>query len=188
MNYDSIAKTYDKRYKNEMCQKENLAVISLLNKYITAGKKVLDLGCGTGFCKECVNAEIDYFGYDTSDKMLLEARNKLPTATLVLGGIDDVKEQDFDIITSLFSLPYIDNGQITNVFNLLKSQGLFIGVYYHKPYLNQASVYHKRKLYYKLFIQPKTKRLIKELKKVGFTIDEGFLTNDRTYKYIVIEC
>lgn len=187
IDYNNLALEYDCKYKNDMCKRENLAVIDLLNKYISEGKKILDLGCGTGFCRECIKSKVDYHGYDTSEKMLLIARNKLPFVNLYLGTINDVVDTDFDVVTSLFSLPYIDNGNLSRIFNLLKSRGIFIAVYYNKPYLNPDSVYYKRKIHYKLFVQPKVKKSIRQLKEMGFVLQEDFLTDDRTYKYIIIE-
>ena len=98
------------------------------------GKKVLDLGCGSG--ERC----IDYLkkgaalvtGVDISEKMLAvaEAENNDPRITYLkmpmeeIGSIDD----EFDVVISSLAFHYVEDfgGVVANVYRLLRDGGIFL--------------------------------------------------------------
>ncbi len=49
---------------------------TILEKYINTGEKILDLGCGNGRLLEIVGDKADYYGIDTSKKLIEIAREK----------------------------------------------------------------------------------------------------------------
>ena len=187
--YDELSETYDSRYKSDMSQKENDAVKNILDWFITPTSNVLDVGCGTGFSLD-ICEKIDfanrYLGIDISRKMIDKAKEKYPSALFIEGDAKDIFGS-FDIALSLFSIPYIGLKSIRNIKNHLRDGGVFIAVYYNKPYLNGDSVYAGHELKYRLFVESKVKKFIKECKKDMKLMKEGFLTKDETYRYSIFK-
>ena len=194
-DYDNYSENYDSRYHSDMSERENSAVRALLNPYIREWDNVLDLGCGTGFALEmCTKMKyshhgIRYIGIDVSKNMIQKARKKYPEKVFInkdiVTAIDD-SEIDlpyFDVVLSLFSIPYIGLESINPVLNRMKDSGHFIAVYYDRPYLNPDSVYHHHRLKYELEVKPYVDMYISSLKDHMKVVEEGFLTDDKTYKY-----
>jgi ubiquinone/menaquinone biosynthesis C-methylase UbiE len=58
----------------------------LFDDYLTAGEKVLDLGCGNGrFYELFKNKDVQYFGIDNSEKLIEIAKKKYPKADFRTG-------------------------------------------------------------------------------------------------------
>ncbi len=98
------------------------------------GKKVLDLGCGSG--ERCIDylkkGAASVTGVDISEKMLAvaEAENndlritylKMPMEEI--GAIDD----EFDVVISSLAFHYVEDfgGVVANVYRLLRDGGIFL--------------------------------------------------------------
>ena len=191
-DYDDLSETYDSRYKSEMSIKENEAIKILISKFIYPTSRVIDVGCGTGFALD-INKSMknyNYFGIDVSSKMILKAKEKYPNYAFVKYDINRdplFTVRDFDIALSLFSVPYIGIGSIKNIKNVLKDGGVYIVVYYNKPYLNHDSVYYRHRLKYLLTVKPHVKKYMKHLKSEMKLMHEGYLTDDKTYCYALFK-
>lgn len=185
MNYDALAKSYDTRYKSRQSLAENSQVSKLLNDNIHDADIVADIGCGTGFGLDCIDCFVSYTGYDISIPMLEQARLKHPEAVFVNGGLKDLEGPN-DIILSLFSLPYIDDGNLGRISECLHSGGRFIAVYYDKPYLNPDSVYHGRRSEFRREVMPLLRRAIEALRRDLVVKEEGQI-GEGTYRYLVAE-
>ena len=99
-----------------------------------SGKKVLDLGCGTG--ERCMDylkrGAAGVTGIDISEKMLAVAlsENSHPDITYLhmpmeeIGSLDDT----FDVVISSLALHYIEDftGIVKNVYRLLSDGGIFL--------------------------------------------------------------
>lgn len=79
MSYIKYSKEeWEKEYNHgydEYLQKEDmryLAIAEYIN--LNKGKKVLDLGCGTGILATYLKNDNEYFGVDISDKAILKAK------------------------------------------------------------------------------------------------------------------
>lgn len=71
--------------------------LKVLSRYIQAGQKILDVGCGNGRFSEVVNTKnAQYFGVDISQKLINIAKSRYP-------------DQNFQIIDSPSPFPYEDN-------------------------------------------------------------------------------
>ena len=77
----------------------------LFDDYLTAGEKVLDLGCGNGRYYEFFK-DVQYFGIDNSDKLIKIAKEKYPKANFRIG--------------DSLNLPFPDN-----YFNKIYSMAVF---------------------------------------------------------------
>ena len=98
------------------------------------GKKVLDLGCGSG--ERCIDylkkGAASVTGVDISEKMLAvaEAENNDPRITYLkmpmeeIGSIDD----EFDVVISSLAFHYVEDfgGVVANVYRLLRDGGIFL--------------------------------------------------------------
>lgn len=136
--YNLIARYYDQLYKGRMAQRENVEVKRLLPDL--RGKRVLDIGCGTGFLLELAGDQIEpenYLGMDIAANMIEVAKRKNPNYSFIEADIMcdkfRFKSGIFDIAISLFSafsyIPLPDTAMF-NVFDLLKWGGeYFIQVY-----------------------------------------------------------
>lgn len=95
------------------------------------GKKVLDLGCGTGRMAEYLRkfgAEV--VGIDISEKMLEIARKKVGSATFVQGDVEDLpfEDESFDMVVGAFLVVHLPELEtcFREVYRVLKEGGEFI--------------------------------------------------------------
>ena len=192
LNYDECSDEYDSNYTSEMSKRENLAVSKVLNRFIYYGYSVIDIGCGTGFvldiCKKIDREK--YHGIEISHNMCCVAKEKYPECDIINADIQNIslKENEYSIAVSTFSIPYIGVSSVEKIYNSLRNGGFFIAVYYEKPYFNEDSVYHNRKLKYWITVKPLVKKFIKEAKKKfqRVVVDE-LLTTDGTYRVTVFK-
>ena len=98
------------------------------------GKKVLDLGCGSG--ERCLDylrlGAASVTGIDISSKMLDAARKEHsdPKITYINMAMEDIGSIDdtFDVVISSLALHYVDDfsGVAENVYRLLSDGGIFL--------------------------------------------------------------
>jgi len=87
----------------------------LFDNYITPGDKVLDLGCGNGrFFEFCREKNADYYGVDSSEKLIQIARARYPQA----------KFQVADALDLPFPNNYFDKIYSVAVFHHIPSKEL----------------------------------------------------------------
>lgn len=98
------------------------------------GKRVLDLGCGSGNnCKKAIDLGASYvFGTDISKNMidLAKTTNKhknIKYEQMAMEGISSLKEK-FDVVISSLAFHYVDNYEklIIDIYNLLDGNGILI--------------------------------------------------------------
>lgn len=126
--YNLAAKEYDKKidYLNSF---ENKQAIPLLGDI--AGKKVLDVGAGTGrftFMLREQRAEVT--ALDVSEKMLEEIGRKNKHIQTIVGDAENLpfKDGEFDVVTAAFLIVHLKNPTrfFDEVYRALKSDGLFL--------------------------------------------------------------
>lgn len=191
LNYDSVAKGYDQRYTSKMSERENEAIGSLLdvmlecyNGYVPP--RIIDIGCGTGFAIDVTRHPIDkkrYTGIDVSQGMIDGAKKKYPEYEFIQGNINELEliENNYGIALSLFSIPYIGIDSVQRVYDLLKNGGVYITVYYNKPYKNRDSVYWNKQKHFMKEVKPKVDEIIEKLKNTFEEYQQYYLTPDKTY-------
>jgi ubiquinone/menaquinone biosynthesis C-methylase UbiE len=125
-SYDSYGKRFRAKY-----------AMDFVDKYISSGKRVLDIGCGTGWVS-CALARKGYkvTGVDFSEKMLEVADKNAhqmgvdSQCTFILGEIDKlkIKESQFDAIIALGYLEYILDPQpvVSEMYRLLAPSGIVV--------------------------------------------------------------
>lgn len=81
---------------------------------------ILDLGSGTGITARRVldhHPEATLIGVDGSEHMLVHARQLVPTATFVVGQLEDpLPDGSFDLVVSAFAVHHLDADGKANLF------------------------------------------------------------------------
>lgn len=192
IDYSDLAKGYDENYKSDWCKRENYEISLLLFKHLPKGK-IVDIGCGTGlavdlnvYCDDLISPD-DYTGIDTSLEMLRIAIEKHPEYKFERKPAKSVKKNRYKAALCLFSIPYITEEAVEPIVEALKKNGVLICVYYDKPYRNDCSVYYGRKWYYRFFVHPKVKRIMKQFGKKLTLVESGLLTQQGAYRYAIFK-
>jgi len=108
--------------------------LGLLGKYISSGDKILDLGCGNGRLLQIIGERgIEYFGVDTSEKLIRIAREKYPNHNFQTADALSLPFSDnfFDKVYSIAVLHHIPSGEFRSKFlkeakRVLKPGGLLV--------------------------------------------------------------
>jgi len=146
VGYDLIADDFsESRYKiwPEM---------TVWQKHILAGQKILDIGCGNGRMMQLLtDKNIEYVGFDISGKLINIARDKcqqysFKTVDFQVGDMRHLPYQEniFDIILAvavLHHLPHPDNRwqALQEIYRILKPGGLLLmnNWYFWNAYANK---------------------------------------------------
>jgi len=87
VNYDTVAEVYDRRYERS----DYSPVLRLLFDFVRGGKRLLEIGCGTGhWLSELTRAGYDAVGLDPSRNMLKTAMGKSQQLELILGRAESI--------------------------------------------------------------------------------------------------
>jgi len=127
--YDLWAEYYDKTlsFLNSLEGNELNLILSCVE-----GKKVLDLGCGTGRgIKHLYDFKAaDVYGVDVSKKMLEIAKKKFKKANFILADAENLpfEDESFDVVTALFLIVHVGDLKKTfeEAYRVLKNGGFFI--------------------------------------------------------------
>lgn len=126
--YDLAAKEYDKKeaYLNSFEKKSLVPALGNIK-----GKKVLDVGAGTGrLSLELFKEGADVVAFDVSEKMLEELRRKNPKIYTVVGEAESLPfpHDTFDIVTAAFLVVHLKDPTrfFDQVYRVLKNDGIFV--------------------------------------------------------------
>jgi SAM-dependent methyltransferase len=125
-DYNPIAGTYNRRYAINPLRGVAEALRDLIAK--AEARRVLEVGCGTGYWLESVSPYIDRaFGLDPSVEMLRHALNRKGRISLMCGSAEFLPfaEHTFDLIYVVNALHHFGDkpGFIAQAHNLLKPRG-----------------------------------------------------------------
>ena len=137
MVFNEYAHYYDLLYKDKDYVGEAEYIDSLIKKYNSNTKKILDLGCGTGKHADILSKRgYKVHGIDLSESMLYEAQKKTAGNKMLSFSISNIQdfsiEEKYDTIIALF---HVMSYQITdeeinkvfdNVYKHLNEGGIFI--------------------------------------------------------------
>ncbi len=126
--YNIYASDYDAslQYLNSF---EKDSVFKLLGDL--RGKKVLDIGCGTGrIIEELKQRGAEVVGLDVSEKILEIAKKKFCDVEFVLGNVNDLpfEDESFDLVLGLFLIVHLKNLEkpFEEIYRVLRPGGRFI--------------------------------------------------------------
>lgn len=105
-HYDEIAEGYDELYQEEQLKK--CLFISENIDLDIKGKKIIDVGCGTGIATDHFNCEV---GVDPSEKLLKIAEKKFPHIQFMEEKAEELSFEDneFDVAISLTAIQNFDD-------------------------------------------------------------------------------
>lgn len=136
--YDLWADSYDEQPGNLMLDLDKMVLYDLLDDVDLTGKKIADIGCGTGRHWEKL---LSYnpallMGFDVSEGMLKKLKIKFPDAVVkktTSNLYPDIEDGFFDVIVSTLTIAHMQN--IEEVFTewnrLLKPCGDIVLTDYH---------------------------------------------------------
>jgi ubiquinone/menaquinone biosynthesis C-methylase UbiE len=132
--YKKFAKYYDLCYSGKDYVKETKFLEALIKKHKIKGKKILEVGSGTGNHAVCLEKKgFDIIGVDLNEEMLAVARKKSKKIKFVQGDMRSFNIKDeFDIILCLFSTMHYNTNvsdlkkTLKNFYKHLKKGGLLI--------------------------------------------------------------
>ncbi len=130
--YDQVAAQYDALFTRPIDLAENAVVFRAIRRLLTAGARVLDLGCGTGLALDYLPlAPEQYRGLDISPEMLRVARRKFPDYHFELGTMEalpTIPTRSVDVVLNLFgSFAYAQDrwSTLSEMQRVLKPGGCF---------------------------------------------------------------
>ena len=131
--YDKLAKEYhDKRRKKSPYNEYTEMPMTLKLLGNVKGKKILDLGCGSGiYVKELIKKGAKIKAMDISSELIKIARQENPKIEFKIGSISKklpYKKGEFDIVLGALVMHYIDNWTpaFKEIKRVLKPKGLFV--------------------------------------------------------------
>jgi SAM-dependent methyltransferase len=130
-DYDALAPFYDAAMGDPGARLSR--VLEAVRRYRPGAVSLLELGCGTGAILSGLTSIRSLTGLDRSSKMLDIARNRVPTARLLVADMAsfDLRER-FDVVICVFDtlnhLPNFDRWRklFDQVHRHLKDDGLFV--------------------------------------------------------------
>ena len=104
------------------------------------GKKVLDMGCGTGIAaRQLAKTAVNIVGCDGDPRMIAVARShEQPAIDYVVGLADNLPfgDREFDVVTAFSAFHWFtDRASIDGIKRVLKKNGLFIVTYGVKDHI-----------------------------------------------------
>lgn len=135
--YNNFARVYDRWMKNIPYSRWSKKIIEILHTYNINDGIVLDLGCGSGrITRLLADAGYDMIGVDSSEEMLMQAKQKSKKYPDILYLCQDMREFELygtvkAVVCCCDTLNYLtDINELTEVFklvnNYLDPDGIFI--------------------------------------------------------------
>jgi ubiquinone/menaquinone biosynthesis C-methylase UbiE len=140
--YDLWSENYDVQPGNLMLDLDELLFPKLLAQTDIKHKDVADIGCGTGrhWPKILAKRPLSLTGFDVSDGMLHQLKNKFPganTQQITDNTFSTVSDASFDMIVSTLTVAHIENIEeaLRSWCRLLKPDGELIITDFHPELL-----------------------------------------------------
>lgn len=121
--YDRTAEAYAERFHRYLDDKPlDLAMLNAFAALVvmTANKRVIDVGCGTGATTEILRTHaVDAFGIDLSSKMIDEARRLNPDLRFQIGSMThlDIPDTSVGGVCAWYSIIHIPDEHLDEVFD-----------------------------------------------------------------------
>lgn len=132
--YDRIAETY-LEWRERTTQEQITSHLDAATATLSAGARVLDLGCGAGAPGAAYLSErVDVLGVDISPGQLALARQHVPQASFALADMGTVEfaPASFELIIALYSIIHLPRGEheplFARLFTWLRPGGRLLAV------------------------------------------------------------
>lgn len=154
--FDALSDGYDDEFKGPLFLAEDDVLFAYMRKlgFGERGKRVLDIGCGTGLALERMEWAADqYIGVDISKGMLTKAREKFPRHMFKVGdaaGMVAIPTASVDLVVSTYgSLSYVPQigAALSEVHRTLRPGGRFFLMLFGPRYAHREThICEKHKL------------------------------------------
>ena len=110
--FEDLRKSYDKIYAKSKFESSNYYYsfsLSFIQKDEQKGKKLLDVGCGSGTLLKLAHKKgFLMYGIDISDIAIKQAKEEVPNAELVIGSAENLPWRNgyFDYVTCICSIEH----------------------------------------------------------------------------------
>ena len=161
-HFDVISGEYDKyKEKNKFYYR---ALKKILMKEVGKGKRILDVGCGTGELLDFLEPSYG-LGIDVSEGMINEARKKYKKGNLKfeVGDAENLKKGEYDFILLIDVVEHLSD--VRKVFNELRKFDSKILVSFINPIFEPGLIIME-KLKMKLPEGPHDRLSVREMKKI----------------------
>lgn len=156
---------------------------------IVEGKKVLDLGCGTGvpFDTYLRKQGYDLTGVDIADKHIEKARENLPEAEFIQGDFfeQDFKQNSFDVVVSFYAIFHIPREEHERLFTRIRKwvddNGLILVTLGSSEMDNYEDEIGGQKMVWSSYSADKNKEIVE---KAGFNIIETYIEDWREESHL----
>lgn len=156
---------------------------------IVEGKKVLDLGCGTGvpFDTYLRKQGYDLTGVDIADKHIEKARENLPEAEFIQGDFfeQDFKQNSFDVVVSFYAIFHIPREEHERLFTRIRKwvddNGLILVTLGSSEMDNYEDEIGGQKMVWSSYSVDKNKEIVE---KAGFNIIETYIEDWREESHL----
>ncbi len=132
-NFDNIAATYDDYYKSDFGKKVDLIEKNIVRHMLSGlpRERALEIGCGTGhWTKFFRHLGFDVIGIDISEKMLEQARKRLPQVMCLKADATRLPfaDQTFRYVFAITVFEFIEDQQraFDEAYRVLKTGGYFL--------------------------------------------------------------
>lgn len=140
--WDSVAGEYGDSFIERDGSYHSSVILPNLLRIVnpTAGKKILEVGCGDGyFSRAFAAAGAEVEGSDVAAPMIAEAKEKMPEAKWYTASADNLsfaKSALYDSVVVVLALQNIENlhGAIAEASRVLKTGGEFVAVLNHPAF------------------------------------------------------
>jgi len=156
---------------------------------IVEGKKVLDLGCGTGvpFDTYLRKQGYDLTGVDIADKHIEKARENLPEAEFIQGDFfeQDFEQNSFDVVVSFYAIFHIPREEHERLFTRIRKwvddNGLILVTLGSSEMDNYEDEIGGQKMVWSSYSVDKNKEIVE---KAGFNIIETYIEDWREESHL----
>ena len=135
---------YDEHYQSLDCKFENKCIKEVLETFIPKGRRILDIGCGTGLVYGLLRGRNRIISTDKRVECRRVMRKKFPNDPISVFGMNSTEALDKlfvgQWITCTFALHYLP---YKDIYKILSNRSVCI--VYNKPYLRRDSVYYGKK-------------------------------------------
>lgn len=107
----------------------NRLIEQIMKRYRLSTLRAIDVGCGDGIMLEvCDRAGVDCDGFEISDALVQQLRNKFGQERIRTGTLELIPEKTYEVVFMINVIEHLSDPKLTlrQIFNILKPGGLIL--------------------------------------------------------------